>query len=685
MRPSCDAVWVGWGFVVRAGLLRAAVRGGRHRLRRARTAPPSGCSATRSRPSGWPRRPTCRSCRGAAARSTTSAEAADAGRTARLPGHAQGGRRRRGPRHPAGPRRRPSWRAALASARSEAELAFGDPAVFLERVRRRPPATSRSRSSPTTTARSGPSGVRDCSIQRRNQKVIEESASTALDAGDRGGDPGRRGPAGRRGRLPQRRHRRVPRRPGHPAVPVHGGQHPAAGRAPGHRGDHRPRPGQAAAARRRAVAGSRASRRRVRGHAVEARLCAEDPEQGFAPAPGRLALLRLPTGARHPGRLRRPRGRRHLGRVRLDDRQDHRVGAGPRRGPRPAAPGAGPEHRRRRGRHHQPVLPARPARPAGGAGGRVRQPLAGPAHRRRRARARRPTRWRCWPPRSRRTTPTTPRSQAAFHAGARPRSAGGARRESGTAVRLRYRGVTYDLGVYRTVAGHLPGALGGTVGGPRRRLVERLRAPGPVRGAAPPRRRGDPGRDVPDRGRRHRPPRHPRRRRRGARRLAGVRRLASSSQPATRSPRATRRRAGEHEDGVHGHRAVRRGGGRGRRRRQRAGDAGAPLLRIRATERRARRRTGRRHRSTSPGWRPGPPPGTPPCERVFGVAAQLPARLRPRPGHAARGCSPSSAGSARSPARRRRACFAARTGCSTCSPRSARSTGRGPRPSPTTR
>jgi acetyl/propionyl-CoA carboxylase alpha subunit len=68
---------------------------------------------------------------------------------------------------------------ALASARGEAELAFGDPTVFLEHyveAARHVEVQIIADSYGTSWAL----GVRDCSIQRRNQKVIEESASTAL-------------------------------------------------------------------------------------------------------------------------------------------------------------------------------------------------------------------------------------------------------------------------------------------------------------------------------------------------------------------------------------------------------------------------------------------------------------------------------------------------------------------------
>ena len=139
-------------------------------------------------------------------------------------------------------------------------------------------------------------GVRDCSIQRRNQKLIEESSSPALtpeqdaDAA-RGGDR-----AGQGGRLPRRRHGRVPVPARGEAVRLPRGEHPAAGRAPDHRGVHRPRPGQAADPRGRRAAGSRASRPAEFGHAIEARLNAEDADNGFAPSPGKVELLPLPTG-----------------------------------------------------------------------------------------------------------------------------------------------------------------------------------------------------------------------------------------------------------------------------------------------------------------------------------------------------------------------------------------------------
>jgi len=183
---------------------------------------------------------------------------------------------------------------AFERARAEAARAFGDPRVLMERL------VGAARHVEVQLMADGQGtvwalGVRDCSYQRRHQKVVEESASPALtpdqerelaaaavrlarSAGYRGAGTAEflYEPETRRFSFMEVNARLQVE---HPVTEVVTGVdlvrlqlHVAAGG----RLDGEPPP--------------------ARGHAVEVRLNAEDPARGFAPAPGLITLLRLPAG-----------------------------------------------------------------------------------------------------------------------------------------------------------------------------------------------------------------------------------------------------------------------------------------------------------------------------------------------------------------------------------------------------
>ncbi len=176
----------------------------------------------------------------------------------------------------------------------EALRAFGSGVVFLERL------VTGARHVEVQVIADGQGtawalGVRDCSVQRRNQKIIEESASPVLSAAQAAGlkaSAGRLALAvGYRGACTVE----FLYHPGdkffaflevntrlqveHPITEITTGTdlvrlqlHVAAGgRLDG------PPPAES-------------------GHAIEARLNAEDPDRDFAPSPGRIARLLLPAG-----------------------------------------------------------------------------------------------------------------------------------------------------------------------------------------------------------------------------------------------------------------------------------------------------------------------------------------------------------------------------------------------------
>ena len=184
--------------------------------------------------------------------------------------------------------------AALEAARAETRVAFGDPRLFMERL----VAPARHVEVQVAADAHGTVwalGVRDCSIQRRHQKVVEESASTALDAwqerelGDAAArlcrGVGYQGLAtveflldtqtGAASFMEVNARLQVE----HPVTEAVTGVDLVKL--------------QLEIAARARLEGDPP---RARGHAIEARLCAEDPENGFAPAPGVIELLRLPGG-----------------------------------------------------------------------------------------------------------------------------------------------------------------------------------------------------------------------------------------------------------------------------------------------------------------------------------------------------------------------------------------------------
>jgi acetyl/propionyl-CoA carboxylase alpha subunit/acetyl-CoA carboxylase carboxyltransferase component len=184
--------------------------------------------------------------------------------------------------------------AAFTSAQAEALHAFGDPTLFIER------RLSAARHVEVQVIADDfgavwAVGIRDCSIQRRNQKVIEESGCTLLDveAEQTLRDAAVRlcAAAGYRGAgtveflldplTKQFMFIEVNTRlqVEHPVTELTTGLDLVKLQLHVARGER--------------LAGDPPS---TRGYAIEARLNAEDPEHGFAPAPGRVSALRLPTG-----------------------------------------------------------------------------------------------------------------------------------------------------------------------------------------------------------------------------------------------------------------------------------------------------------------------------------------------------------------------------------------------------
>jgi propionyl-CoA carboxylase alpha chain/3-methylcrotonyl-CoA carboxylase alpha subunit/acetyl-CoA/propionyl-CoA carboxylase biotin carboxyl carrier protein len=178
--------------------------------------------------------------------------------------------------------------AQVALARGEAQRYFGDPRVYAE------PLIERPRHLEVQVLGDGKGGAialgtRDCSVQRRHQKLIEEApapgvppglvdAALAIMRAARYGNAGTvefiLAPDGRYQFLEVNARLQV--------------EHPVTELVTGC--------DLVAAQLQIAAGGALPDPPALRGCAIECRICAEEPEHDFRPATGRIGLLRLPAG-----------------------------------------------------------------------------------------------------------------------------------------------------------------------------------------------------------------------------------------------------------------------------------------------------------------------------------------------------------------------------------------------------